>query len=90
MSRQEIITAITAALSSVLEREVEGTTEETRLFDELHLDSTSVLELLMSIEDGTGIEVDPENLDMNDFASVGTLATYLQSQEAAPTGAEQV
>jgi acyl carrier protein len=39
------------------------------------MDSTGVLELLMALEDNLGIEVDPENLDMDDFKTVGTLPT---------------
>ncbi|WP_017596053.1 acyl carrier protein [Nocardiopsis potens] len=88
MTREEITAAITDALGTVLEREVPEATEETRLFDELHLDSTSVLELLMALEDATGIEVDPEDIDMDDFATVGTLASYLESRGPARSAAE--
>ena len=36
----------------------------TSLFDELHLDSTSVLELLMTLEDRIdGLEIDPDELE---------------------------
>ncbi|MFE6687035.1 acyl carrier protein [Streptomyces sp. NPDC057743] len=87
MDRQHLMKAAGAALSEVLEREVTGLTEATRLFEDLHLDSTSVLELLMALEDAMGLEVDPEDLDMDDFATVGTLLTYLESQPdaTAPT-----
>ncbi|MFW5418669.1 acyl carrier protein [Nocardiopsis sp. CNT-189] len=89
MTREEIVTAVRNALGAVLEREVPEATGETRLFDELHLDSTSVLELLMALEDSTGIEVDPEDIDMDDFATVHTLASYLESQGAARSAAER-
>ena len=36
----------------------------------------------MHVEDATGIEVDPDELDMDDFATVGTLASYLQNQQS--------
>ncbi len=84
MDRSELVAAIETALREVLEREISGLTEDTRLFDDLHLDSTSVLELLMALEDIVGISVDPETLDMDDFASVGTLAHYLDVQQANP------
>lgn len=82
MDRPKLVPAIETALTEVLEREVSGLTEDTRLFDDLHLDSTSVLELLMALEDIVGITVDPETLDMDDFRSVGTLASYLDAQQA--------
>ena len=86
MDRQTVIVAVQAALSEVLERDVSGTSDSTKLFDELHLDSTSVLELLMALEDAVGISVDPENLDMDDFESIGTLADYVLAQHT-PAGA---
>jgi acyl carrier protein len=82
MDRNDVILAIEAALTEVLEREVTGLTGEVRLFDDLHLDSTTVLELLMALEDGIGIEIDPESLNMDDFTSVDTLTNYLLARRA--------
>lgn len=73
-----IVAQVEIALSEVLEREVTGLTEDIRLFEDLHLDSTSVMEMLMELEDSMGIVIDPENLDMDDFQSIGTLSGYLQ------------
>jgi acyl carrier protein len=75
--RRDITTKIEAALSEVLMREISGLPEETRLFEDLQLDSTTVLELLMALEDRIGFEVDPDNLDMADFETIGTLADYV-------------
>ncbi|MFJ9948396.1 phosphopantetheine-binding protein [Kitasatospora sp. NPDC091207] len=80
MERQNVVSAVEAALSEVLERAVTGLTEDARLFEDLHLDSTSVLELLMVLEDTVEISVDPEALDMDDFKSVGTLTDYVLAQ----------
>ena len=77
MDRQKIVAAIEAALSEVLETEVSGLTEDTSFFDDLHLDSTSIMELLMSLEDEIDIVVDPETLDMDDFKSVGSFTSFL-------------
>ena len=77
MEHVKIVSAIEQALTDVLQRPVSGMAEETRLFDDLHLDSTSVLELLMALEDAVGIEVDPESLEVSDFETVGTLAGYV-------------
>lgn len=82
MERQSVVAAVEAALSEVLERTVTGLTEDVRLFEDLHLDSTSILEMLMTLEDAVDIAVDPEELDMDDFKSVGTLTDYVLSQQA--------
>jgi acyl carrier protein len=84
MDRMKLVAAVETALSEVLEREVSGLTENTRLFEDMHLDSTSVLELLMALEDIADISVDPETLDMDDFRSVGTLASYMAAQRTTP------
>jgi acyl carrier protein len=83
MNRSKILAQVESALAEVLQREIPELTENTRLFEDLHLDSTSVLELLMALEDNVGIEVDPENLDMDDFKTVGTLADYLSASLGA-------
>ncbi|MBP2706801.1 acyl carrier protein [Microbispora sp. RL4-1S] len=78
MNRSEIVTAVVRSIGEVLQREVTDVTEDTRLFDDLQLDSTSILELLMAVEDTMDVEVDPEGLDMDSFRTIGTLADYLQ------------
>ena len=77
MNRSTITADILRALAEVLERDVSGIPEGTRLFEDLYLDSTAVLELLMALEDTIGIEVDPETLDMGDFKTIGTLSDYV-------------
>jgi acyl carrier protein len=77
MDRNEIITSIQQALGEVLKRDVSGQTEDVRLFEDLQLDSTAVLELLMALEENLGFEVDPESLVMDDFRTIGTLADYV-------------
>jgi acyl carrier protein len=77
MDRNSIVADIMRALTEILEQDISGLPEGTRLFEDLHLDSTAVLELLMALEDMIGIEVDPETLDMADFKTIGTLADYV-------------
>lgn len=77
--RHDIIAKVEEALSEVLMREITGLPEDTRLFEDLQLDSTAVLELLMSLEDNVGFEVDPDNLDMANFKTIGTLADYVSA-----------
>lgn len=77
MERSEIIAVIERSVTEVRKEEVSGITEDTRLLQDLNLDSTAILELLMSLEDNLSIEIDAQSLSMEDFATVGTLATYL-------------
>ncbi|MFF1277290.1 acyl carrier protein [Streptomyces marokkonensis] len=78
MENTAVVESVETALTEVLEREVSGLTAEVRLFEDLHLDSTSVMEMLMSLEDSMNVAIDPETLDMDDFMTVGTLTAYLQ------------
>ncbi|MER6771086.1 acyl carrier protein [Streptomyces rhizosphaericola] len=87
MDDNTIVAQVETALSEVLEREVTGLTEEIRLFEDLHLDSTSVMEMLMELEDSMKIVIDPENLDMDDFQTVATLTGYLRRISPEPQGA---
>lgn len=79
MQRKEILEKITISLGEVLKRDVSGSSEETHLVEDLQMDSTAVLELLMALEDNLGFEVDPEQLQMDDFRTIGTLADYVGS-----------
>lgn len=83
MNRDEVVEAVKAALAEVLQRAMPDVGEETRLFEDLHLDSTSVLEMLMALEDLVGLTVDPEDLQANDFRTVGSLADYVLAQLSA-------
>jgi acyl carrier protein len=73
MNRTELTAAVIGCLSEVLKIELPDVTEQTRLFDDLHLDSTASLELLMAVEEAVDVEFDMEELDMDDFRTVGTL-----------------
>ncbi|WP_217246038.1 phosphopantetheine-binding protein [Streptomyces sp. AC602_WCS936] len=77
MDRQNVLTALEDALTGVLERPVTGLTGDVRLFDDLHLDSTTMLEMLMALEDSIGLVVDPEDLDADDFVSVDTFTDFV-------------
>ncbi|MFS0699024.1 acyl carrier protein [Cellulomonas sp. 179-A 4D5 NHS] len=77
-----VLDAVVAALEEVLERPVTGVSAETSLFQEIGLDSTGVLDLLMVLEESLDLELDMENLEMKDFATVGTLRDFLTDQRA--------
>jgi acyl carrier protein len=46
------------------------------------VDSTSVLELIMFVEDDFGVAVDDEEIVPNNFDSVAGLAAYIRSKAA--------
>ena len=77
MDRGVVVAGIERALADVLQREMPTLSEDVRLFDDLNMDSTSALELLMTLEDTIGVEIDAEDLSMDDFQTIGTLADYL-------------
>lgn len=79
MHRHDVIHPITVALSEVLGRDLPDLPEETRLFEDLSLDSTTILELLMALEDVLGVVVDPDTLEPDHFTTLGTLADYVIS-----------
>jgi acyl carrier protein len=83
MNDHEILTAITVALGEVLQRDLDGVTEDTRLFDDLNLDSTTIIELLMALEDALGILVDPDTLEPEHFTTIGSLAEYVRAAQPA-------
>ncbi|WP_063836013.1 acyl carrier protein [Actinacidiphila yeochonensis] len=76
----DVIGSVTAALARVLKRDPAEITPDTRLFDDLGLDSTSVLELLLELETELGCEFDSDSLEQEHFETVSSLAGYLSAQ----------
>lgn len=83
MSREVALAHVKDALCDVLRRDTQNLTEGDRLFDDLGLDSISVIELLLAMEERAGIEVDPDELEVSIFETVGTLTDYVQSRSPA-------
>lgn len=79
MNRTEVTATVIRCLAEVLKTELPDVTEQTRLFEDLHLDSTTSLELLMAVEEAIGVEFDMEELNMDDFRTVGTLTDSVLS-----------
>jgi acyl carrier protein len=79
MNRDEIVSHLQIALSAVLNREITGLRQDARLFEDLALDSTSVIELLMSLEDTIDLEIDPDELGPEVFKTVGSLTDYIEA-----------
>ncbi|MFJ6011993.1 phosphopantetheine-binding protein [Streptomyces sp. NPDC092952] len=76
--RARVLAAVEAALEDVLGRQLGPVPEDTGLFDDLRLDSSSVLELLLLVEDGTGAAVDPETLDIDHLRTIRSFTDYVE------------
>lgn len=87
MQRTDIIAALRSGIGAVTGQQVVNLTEDMRLFDDLDLDSASMLELLVEIEEALQVPVDPDELEMADLQTVGTLTDLFarRSQTAAGT-----
>jgi acyl carrier protein len=81
---ERVVDAIIRALTRVLGDDLPELTENSRLFDEVGLDSTGVFELLMQLEELLDMEFDTDNLEMSHFASVRSLADFVASESSAP------
>lgn len=75
--RQRVVGSIASLLPKVLKRDVPAMPEQTRLFDELGLSSASTLELLLELEEDLDIQIDVEEIDQTDLASIGSLADFV-------------
>lgn len=81
MSQQTTIAdKVVLILAAMVHRAPDTLEPGTRLFDDLGLDSTSALELLMKIEDETGIEFDQDTLEQHHFETVSSLVGYTLDQ----------
>lgn len=73
----ETFDLVVKALETTLDTPITDVSTDTSLFNTLGLDSTGVLDLLMNLEDQLGVEIDTETLDFADFATVGSLVSYV-------------
>jgi acyl carrier protein len=77
--RERVVVSIGTLLPKVLKRDVPAMPEQTRLFDELGLSSASTLELLLELEEDLDIQIDVEEIDQGDLASIGSLADFVSA-----------
>jgi acyl carrier protein len=71
--RATAVAAVTKALEETLGRALPDIDESTRLFDELAVDSTGVLGVFIALEDELDVEIDPDTVTEEHFATVGGL-----------------
>jgi len=77
MSSTDVVAMISRCLGEVLRINPPPLTEDTMLPGDTGLDSLSTLELLMAVEEASGIRFDPDTIDENHFQTVGELTDYL-------------
>jgi acyl carrier protein len=82
MERTGIIEHIRKSLTLALGHEIAELPETTMLFEDLGLESLETIELLLGLEGALGIEVDPEDLELEVFRTVGSLADYVTGRIA--------
>jgi len=82
MNRAELLEHVRLALAAVLNRDLPDLSEDARLFEDLGLDSTSVIELLMSLETSINLEIEPDSLEPEVFMTVRSLADYIEASFA--------
>src|SRR5258708_39975251 len=75
--REEVVESICALLPRVLKREVEDGSEDTTLMEALGMSSTTALELVLELEERLEREISVEDLGREEFATIGSLATYV-------------
>ncbi|MCX5366491.1 acyl carrier protein [Streptomyces sp. NBC_00124] len=81
------VATIADSLAKAMQVDAATITENSRLFDELGLDSTTVLGLLMTIEEELGMEFDTDDLEQHHFETVGSLASLVREQAGEQAGA---
>lgn len=75
--------SLTAMFAAHLNIEVPS--ENTDLFSDGLLDSLAFIDLLMHLEREFGIEVAPDELDLDNFRTIGCIAKFIDSRShAAP------
>jgi acyl carrier protein len=77
LERAGIVEHIGKSLTVALQREITELHETMLLYEDLGLESLGTLQLLLDLEDTLGIEVDPEDLEMEVFRTIGSLADYV-------------
>ncbi|WP_277738571.1 phosphopantetheine-binding protein [Ferruginivarius sediminum] len=69
--------ALRQAVSKVLEEDTPPLEDGMNMFEDLRMDSTTMLETLMELEETLQFDVDPEELDIEDFLTVGAYVKFL-------------
>jgi acyl carrier protein len=83
MERADVIEHIRRSLVVILNRQIPEFSAQTRILEDLEVDSMRFIELLVSLEDTLGLEVDPDTFEPEIFQSVGAFADYIVNRLAS-------
>ncbi len=81
--RDRVLETIYIALREALALSGEGAPEfsgQTRLMEDLGMTSVAMLELMLGLEDALHIQLDIEEIQPDDVASIGALADFVAGQ----------
>ncbi|HKT04657.1 MAG TPA: phosphopantetheine-binding protein [Rugosimonospora sp.] len=75
--RDRVVDTICAVVPRLTRQQLPTVGEGTRLMEDLNLSSSSTLELMLEIEESLEIQINVEDIDRDDFRTVGTLADFV-------------
>jgi len=75
--RGQVVDTICAVVPRITRQQLPSVGEDTRLMEDLNLSSSSTLELMLEIEESLDIQINVEDIDRDDFRTVGTLADFV-------------
>ena len=81
--RQRVLDSMAEVLPKLLQSEQTDLPQSTRLMEDLGLTSTTTLELMLELEDNLDIQIDVEDIDQENLASIGTLADFIATHAQA-------
>lgn len=70
-------TLLREAIAAVTSKEEFPFDDSSRIMEDVGLDSTSAMEVLMELEDRSDLEIDPNELDIEDFRTVSSFVQFL-------------
>lgn len=84
MERKEIYENMKQAICSVLRKDVDftGITEDTDIVEALNLNSIVAIELVVRMETLFDIEIDDEDLSIDLFRTLKSMAAYIEKKQA--------
>ncbi|MET7403672.1 phosphopantetheine-binding protein [Dactylosporangium sp. AC04546] len=77
---QDVVAKVIDSAAVMVGRAPSSITAQSRFFEDLGFDSTTILELLMQLETDLDFDFDPDTLEADDFQSVETLARYVAAR----------
>lgn len=75
--RQQLIDGTRELLPRILRRELPELSDQTRLMEDLRLTSSTLLELLLELEERLEIQINVEEIDEDGVETVGNLADFI-------------